>query len=104
MFAIAALTIVVFPLLAYVTIERPATSFPVRWALLVVLVGCAVIIGNGWLLRSRPEAHTGQVLVAALCLLGLAISYVAGNWWMAPMAAFTGLLALIISRGPGPKK
>ena len=87
----------ILPLLAYLTIDRPAEAFSVRWALFILLVGSGVIVAAGWFRREQPEDQRSLMMIGALTVLGLIIAYVADNWWMAAMASFTALIALVFA-------
>ena len=90
------------PLIAYLTIERPADAFSVRWALFILLLGCGVIIASGWLQRSRPESPYRHRTILGNNLVGLVIAFVAANWWMAALAGFTGLIASVFAGSETP--
>ena len=94
----------ILPLVAYLTIDRPAEAFSVRWALFILLVGSGVIVAAGWFRREQSDDQRSLVMIGALNVLGLIIAYVAGNWWMAAMASFTALISLVFAysaAGPG---
>jgi len=88
---------VVLPLLAYLTIERPAVSFSVKWALFLLLLGSGVIVASGWFQRERPQDPNRLYLIAGLNVVGLIIAYIAGNWWMSAIASFTALISLVFA-------